>query len=84
MKHILKLKVDDFCEMAEISLDGKYLMSGNFWDFHPGCTNDSIKVSEKFGDFRGYHSLIKAISETFGKKGECVELIKEKYNFKKI
>ena len=61
MEHIINLRVDDNCEMAEISIDGKYLLSGNFWDFHPGVTGS--KELKQFGDFKGYRGLIKAISE---------------------
>ena len=52
-------------------------MMGNFWDFHPGC----MSSTEKYGDFRGYSGLIRAISETLGKKGGTVKLVKEKYNY---
>jgi len=81
LEHIINLKIDDNCEMAEVLLDGKYLMGGNFWDFHPDCTGTSSRTTEQFGEFRGYNGLVKAISETFGKKGHTVKLIKEKYNY---
>ena len=76
-QHIINLRIDDNCEMAEVILDGKHIMMGNFWDFHPGC----MSSTEKYGDFRGYSGLIRAISETLGKKGGTVKLVKEKYNY---
>lgn len=80
MEHIINLKIDDNCEMAEIILDGKHIMAGNFWDFHPGCTAST----EKYGDFKGYSGLIKAISKTLCEKGATVKLIKEKYSYERI
>lgn len=78
MQHIINLKVDDYSEMATIYLDNKVIMTGNFWDFHPGCHG----ITE-WGDFRGYTGLIRAISEKLGKKGETVKLIKENYSHEK-
>ena len=75
MQHIINLRIDDNCEMAEVILDGKCVMMGNFWDFHPGCT------IENYGEFRGYSGLIKAICECLGKKGDTAKLIKEKYDY---
>ena len=28
---------DESCEMAELYLNDECIMSGNYWDFHPGC-----------------------------------------------
>ena len=79
MQHIINLKIDDNCEMAEVILDGKYVMMGNFWDFHPSGN----PLTEIYGEFKGYSGLIKAICEYLGKKGDTAKLIKEKYDFYK-
>ena len=79
MQHIITLKVDDYLEMAIVYLDNKLIMTGNFWDFHPGCNG----ITE-WGDFRGYTGLIREISEKLGKKGDTVKLIKENYSHEKM
>ena len=76
MQHIINLIVDDNCEMAEITLDGKYIMSGNFWDFYSGCTPST----DKYGDFKGYNGLIKAICNTLGETAK-IQLIRQKHNY---
>lgn len=72
MKNTILVKTDSLCEMAEVWLNGELVMSGNFWDFHPGCHGIN-----KYGDFKGYTGLVNAIQTTVGK---C-EVIKEDYEY---
>lgn len=72
-KNIIEIKVDKSCEMAQVSLNDKIVMSGNFWDFHPGCHG----INE-YGDFNGYSDLARAIAL---KVGDC-EIIKSEYSYK--
>ena len=39
MKNRVTVRVDSTCSMAEVVLDGEVVITGNFWDFHPGCHN---------------------------------------------
>lgn len=58
----VKLYIDPSCEMAMVvGTDGKTIMMGNYWDFHPGCMG--IK---EYGDFRSATGLatIVALKQT--------------------
>lgn len=51
------VRIDPSCEMAMVEVDSRHKlglggMTGNVWDFHPGCHG----ITE-YGDFRGYRSL---------------------------
>lgn len=72
MKNIVKIRVDQSCEMAEVYLNDKLVMSGNFWDFHPDCNG-----VRQYGDFKGYSDLARAIALSVG---DC-EIVKEKYSY---
>ncbi len=54
--NVVLVKIDDSCEMAEVSVNDQCVMMGNFWDFHPGC--HGIKIS-----FSDYESLATALSD---------------------
>ena len=36
-KNKVTVDIDRSCEMAQVKVNGKVIMVGNFWDFHPGC-----------------------------------------------
>jgi hypothetical protein len=55
--------------MAKVSLDGKTVMEGNFWDFHPGCHG-----LYQYGEFKGYAGLRNAILRTLYASGPNVEI----------
>lgn len=78
MEHIINLRIDDMGEMAEIYLNGECIMLGNFWDFHTGVLNS---IDRKYGEFKGYNGLIKAICEQLLKEGHTTKLIKETYSY---
>jgi hypothetical protein len=33
----VQIDIDRGCSMARVKVNGKAVMLGNFWDFHPGC-----------------------------------------------
>lgn len=33
----VQVDIDRSCKMARVKVNGKAIMLGNFWDFHPGC-----------------------------------------------
>lgn len=78
-KNIIKAFVDDSCEMAKVTLNGKCVMEGNFWDFHPGCHG-----IHKYGDWNGFANLVQAIYIKFikdGKKSEDIIIERVTYKF---
>lgn len=74
----IQIGVDKSCEMAIVLIDGKCVMEGNFWDFHPGCYG----INE-YGDFKGYLSLASAVEIKLVSDGFNVvrEIVKYKYGF---
>ena len=72
MKNIVEVKVDKSCEMAEVYLNDKLIMMGNFWDFHPNCHG-----IYEYGEFKGYLDLGRMIAL---KVGDC-EIVKSKYSY---
>jgi hypothetical protein len=63
--------------MARVSIDGKVVMEGNFWDFHPGCHG----INE-YGDFYGFDDLAIKILLKLTNEGKKAKIIKEKYTYK--
>lgn len=51
-KNKVTVDIDRSCEMAQVKVNGKVIMVGNFWDFHPGCHGFNGLPS-----FHGYNSL---------------------------
>ncbi len=49
-KNVVKVNVDAGCKMAEVRVNNKVVMLGNFWDFHPGCHGIDLR-------FQGHDSL---------------------------
>jgi hypothetical protein len=49
-------------------------MSGNFWDFHPGCHGIN-----QYGDFYGFDDLAIKISGKLDKLGHKVRITKGSY-----
>lgn len=70
MKNTIEVNVDNLSEMASVYLNGKHIMSGNFWDFHPNCHG-----IHEYGEFKGYRGLANAIAL---KIGDC-EIITKRY-----
>jgi hypothetical protein len=73
MKHIILVRTDSSCEMAEVYLDGELVMNGNYWDFHNGCHG-----IYKYGEFNSVDGLVRKISRSLSP--ELVEVNRETYN----
>jgi len=73
---IITVLVDESCEMADVSDNFGNGMSGNFWDFHPGCHGIT-----KFGDFRGYNMFAEIIKAYHIGKGRKAKIVKKKYKY---
>ena len=57
----IKVKIDESCEMACVELNGKCIMEGNYWDFHPYCQG-----IHEYGDFKSYTQLANNIKLKLG------------------
>jgi hypothetical protein len=60
--------------MARVSIDGKCVMEGNFWDFHPGCHG----INE-YGEFAGFDDLAMKILFKLGRSGNKARIFKKEY-----
>ena len=47
-------------QMAHVYVNDKHVMSGNFWDFHPGC-HGFYELADKWGDFRTCRELAQSL-----------------------
>jgi hypothetical protein len=57
--NIIKIIREPHFEMAYVYLNDEHIMSGNYWDFHPGCHG-----MYQYGDFKGVDSLAIAIKKS--------------------
>ena len=73
---IISIRVDKSCEMASVHIDDVLVMSGNFWDFHPGCHG-----IVEYGDFRGFDDLAIKIMGKLTSEGKESKIIKTPYKF---
>ena len=74
MKHIILVKTDPSCSMAEVYLDDELVMFGNYWDFHNGCHG-----IHKYGEFNSVDELVRQI--TVSLSPELVTVKREKYEY---
>lgn len=70
------IEVDQSCEMARVSIDGKGVMEGNFWDFHPGCHG-----IHEYGEFESYKHLADRIKLTLMENGKQAEIETQTYKY---
>jgi len=75
-EHVITIKVDRSCSMAEVLLNGELVMMGNYWDFHPGCHG----ITE-YGDFRGHKGLANSIAVSLQKNGDTVRIEETTYSY---
>jgi hypothetical protein len=71
---LILIETDRSCEMARVSIDGKCVMEGNFWDFHPGCHG----INE-YGEFAGFDDLAMKILFKLGRSGNKAIIFKKEY-----
>ena len=64
----VEIEIDRDCEMAQVSVNGKGIMMGNFWDFHPSCHGFDLP------HFSTYHELAQLFVEAFISIGGTVEI----------
>jgi len=70
MENIIKILIDESCEMAVVLLNDECVMEGNYWDFYNGCHD-----IQEYGEFNNYFGLVIGIQNKVGGK-----IIKESYN----
>jgi hypothetical protein len=68
-KNIIKVGIQESCEMAVVDLNESCLMMGNFWDFHPGC--HGMKVP----DFSSHDELAEMFRDALVASGNEVEIV---------
>ncbi len=68
------LRSDHSCKMAEVHVNGKLIMQGNYWDFRPGTHGIT-----KYGDFTGREGLISNIVNYYSKRDPL-----QKFNIQRI
>lgn len=57
--------LDQSCKMAAVKAGRKWIMTGNYWDFHPGCHG-----IDEYGNFHGPMSLAFAVQRSLLKQGK--------------
>ena len=71
-KNIILINIDNSCDMAEVEVNGKTIMSGNNSDFHPGCHGILLP------DFRNKFDLAELFDKMFKSSGCISEIILNK------
>lgn len=58
------IELDQSCRMARVSVNGLYVMEGNYGDFYPGCHGGwHYDLAEKFGNYRSARSMAQTLQE---------------------
>lgn len=78
--NIIKVRNDDNSEMAEISINDKIVMIGNYWDFHNDCHGGSFNLIDKFDS---YSQLANILIDKINMldKSLKIKLVEEQYKF---
>ena len=75
-KRTITVYQDPSCDMATVKVDKavpqfkRTGMTGNYWDFHPGCHGIM-----DFGEFKGHMDLAYRVKGALEKAGYTVELV---------
>jgi hypothetical protein len=64
------VRIDEPCDMAEVAVNGKVVMCGNFWDFRP--ETHGLKLPT-FSNHRSLANLFVVTLEAIGKKVTMTE-----------
>ena len=65
-------QVDASCKMASVSLNGKVVMTGNYWDFHKDCHGFDLP------NFSSSSELATLLENALLKSGKTVENVLDK------
>lgn len=59
---VILIEKDEAVEMARVSINGEWLMQGNYWDFHPGCHGGlTRRLAKTAFEWRGVEGLVAAV-----------------------
>lgn len=65
----ITLFLDPSCKMAGVKAGRKWIMVGNFWDFHPGCHG-----IHEYGSFGSPLGLALAVAASVRKQGKIASI----------
>lgn len=68
-ENIINVNIDRSCSMAAVVVNGKVIMEGNEWDFHPSCHGLILP------DFKNKNQLAKIFENMFNSSGNKFETI---------
>lgn len=70
--NVVLIRKDDSCSMGEVSVNGKCIMLGNDWDFHPGCHGFDLP------DFSTAEELAALFANALTQAGNKVECVTDR------
>lgn len=65
-KNVITVISDSSCSMSCVTLNGEHMMTGNNWDFHPGCHGGRLRILGYLNgtpSWNGVSSLVILISD---------------------
>lgn len=66
--NVISVNVDDGCDMAEVKVNRKTVLLGNFWDFTPDTHGTPFK-------FSSYEDLVEVLNKGFVSEGLLVKTV---------
>lgn len=80
MIYKILVEMDWSCDMARVSVNGKCVAGGNFWDFHPGGDGNDEYLDED-DDYNTPGELAYNIKNKLLAKGIEAEIINSEYSW---
>lgn len=78
-KAVFLIERDERVSMSRVSVNGRFVMHGNFWDFYPGCHRGlTQELGEKAFEWRGSEGLVAAMRLVLPKDTE-VDIVRRTY-----
>jgi hypothetical protein len=78
---VILIEKEEDTEMARLSINGEWIMQGNYWDFHPRCHGGlTQQLAKKAFEWNGVEGLVAAIRLVLPKETDVV-MIRRPYSY---
>jgi hypothetical protein len=80
-KAVILVEKEESVEMARVSINGEWVMQGNYWDFHTHSAQGvTMELGEKAFEWRGSSGLVAAMRLVLPKNTE-VFIVRRPYSY---
>jgi hypothetical protein len=80
-KAVILVEKEEDVEMVRISVNGEWVIQGNYWDFHPHCGGSLIQeLRQRTFEWLTHKGLVEAIQRVLPKETEVL-IVRRRYSY---